>query len=94
VIAADGHVATNETCANPALLKALGRAHAWLRMLLQDKTDSIEDLARQANKHRGDIAPILRLAFLSPNITQAILEGSQPPDFTLAKLLDMDIPLS
>jgi hypothetical protein len=94
VIAADGRVATNETCANPALLKALGRAHAWIRMLLQGKADSIDELARQANKHRGDIAPILRLAFLSPNITQAILEGRQSSELRLAKILEMDIPLS
>jgi DNA invertase Pin-like site-specific DNA recombinase len=94
VIAADGRVVTNETCVNPALLKALGRAHAWVRMLLQGNANSVEDLARQANKHRGDIAPILRLAFLNPNITKAILEGRQPPELTLAKLLAMDIPLS
>jgi DNA invertase Pin-like site-specific DNA recombinase len=94
VLAANGCVATNETCANPSLLKALGRAHAWISMLLQGKAQSIEDLARQASKHRGDIAPILRLAFLSPSMTQAILEGRQPSDLTLSKFLEMDIPLS
>jgi hypothetical protein len=47
-------------------------------MLVQGKVNSIEELARQASKHRGDVAPILRLAFLSPNITQAILESRQP----------------
>ena len=32
--------------------------------------------------------PILRLSDLAPNITQAILDGRQPPDLTADKLLE------
>jgi hypothetical protein len=94
VLSADGRVLTPSANVDLALLKALGRAHAWLNMLLAGKAKSIEDLSRQAKKHRGDIWPILRLAFLSPEITRAILEGRQPPHFSLARLLASDIPLS
>ena len=36
---------------------------------------------------------LLRLAFLAPDLQRAILEGRQPSDLTLARLLDSDIPL-
>jgi len=94
VLAGDGRVLTMSADVDHALLKALGRAHAWVNMLIAGKAKSIEDLARQAKKHRGDIWPVLRLAFLSPDITKAILEGRQPSHLSLARLLECDIPLS
>ena len=36
---------------------------------------------------------ILRLAFLAPDLQQAILEGRQPKTLTLAHLIESDIPL-
>jgi site-specific DNA recombinase len=35
----------------------------------------------------------IRLAFLSPQITTAILEGRQPPELSLQHLLTRPIPL-
>jgi hypothetical protein len=36
---------------------------------------------------------MLRLAFLAPDLQHAILEGLQPREITLARLIDSDIPL-
>lgn len=33
------------------------------------------------------VGQIIRLAFLEPDITEAILDGKQPPDLTLQTLL-------
>ena len=47
-------------------------------------------------RHGWTNSPIkqrVRLALLSPAITAAILEGRQPPELTLHKLLQTPIPL-
>jgi DNA invertase Pin-like site-specific DNA recombinase len=94
VLSAQGSVASASPQSDPALIKAIARAHAWTGILLRGEAKSIADIARQVSKHRGDIAPILKLAFLSPDITRAILEGRQSPTLTLTRLLNSEIPLS
>ncbi len=37
---------------------------------------------------------MIRLAYLAPSITQAILDGTQPISLTLADLMKRDIPVS
>ena len=61
---------------NPALIKALVRAHAALEQLRAGR--------HQAVAH--DLARTLPLACLAPDITQAILDGTQPPNLTLGSL--------
>jgi hypothetical protein len=70
--------ATSSTPARPsaALIKALVRAHAGLDRLHAD--------VPAGPSH--DLARILPLAFLAPDITQAILDGTQPPELTLDQL--------
>jgi hypothetical protein len=60
---------------NPALIKALVRAHAGL-----DRLRAGTQVLAQ------DLASTLPLACLAPDITQAILDGTQPHDLTLDKL--------
>jgi site-specific DNA recombinase len=79
---------------DPALVKAIARAHAWAKMLMTGEVTSVDELAERANQHRGYVREVLRLAFLSPDITRSILEGGQRQDLTLAALLETDIPLS
>jgi hypothetical protein len=56
-------------------------------VLLQDGTyDSIEDLADASNLHSKVVRQNLRLAFLSPEVTSAILEGSQPANLSLTRI--------
>ena len=60
------------------LLQAVVRAHGWLADLAAGRYSSIEDLARAANVHEKIIRQGLRLAFLSPDLTSAILDGERP----------------
>jgi site-specific DNA recombinase len=72
---------------DPVLIRALRQAHARLH---KDPSggptlDAAPDMIRARR--------ILRLAFLSPHLQRAILEGRQPRGLTLARLIDSDIPL-
>jgi len=80
--------------ADMALIKAVARAHRWRQMLLDGEATSIEALAIRFNLDRGHVGLVLNLAFLSPDLTRAILCGEQPPGLRLTHLLDADIPLS
>lgn len=79
---------------DPALLKAIARAHRWKAWLLSGEVRSVEDLAVQVGQERRHVGRTLSLAFLSPSLTRQILRGEQPAGLRLSILLDSDIPLS
>lgn len=76
-----------------ATIKALARAHRWRQMLLKGEVRSVQALAKESDLYRGHVRLTLNLAFLSPNLTRAILRGEQPPGLRLTHLLNGDIPL-
>ncbi len=78
-----------------ALIKAVARAFAWPEALESGKSQSISGLAR-ANGYTDDhhTRRILKLAFLAPDIVEAILQGRQPQGVTLSHILQVDLPLS
>ena len=61
----------------PELVQALVRAHLWLKQLQDGTYGSIEELGRAAKIHPKNIRLGLRLAFLAPRTTKAIIEGDQ-----------------
>ncbi len=73
----------------------MARAFAWRDALESGEARSISDLAR-ANGYTDDhhTRRILKLAFLSPDIVEAILQGRQPLGVTLSHILQVDLPLS
>ena len=73
------------------LIKAVARAHAWAEEWKAGA--SLPDIARSIGWTTSPLRQRLKLAFLSPAIVQAILEGRQPADLSLEKLLRTDIPL-
>lgn len=78
------HVATN---ADPALLKALGRAFRWKRLLDDGTYASVSDIARAEKLDRTYVGDVLRLTLLAPGIVEAILEGKQEEGVTLPVLM-------
>lgn len=67
-------------------LSALVRAHNWHSLLLAEKFDSIDNLASAYKIPPRRIRNELRLAFLAPDITAAVLDGAQPAITNLANL--------
>jgi hypothetical protein len=78
------HVATN---ADPALLKALGRAFRWKRLLDDGTYVSVSDIARAEKLDRTYVGDVLRLTLLAPGIVETILEGRQEEGVTLPVLM-------
>ncbi len=74
---------------DPYLVKAIVRAHRWFEMLKTHHVKSVAEIAEQENIPRNYISSLLPLAFLAPNITEAILDGQQPADLRLDKLLKL-----
>lgn len=71
--------------ADPSLVKAIARAHAWLEDL---KTGlSYKEIASRDGIDDRLIARTIRLAFLAPDITMAILTGKEPAGLTSQKLI-------
>jgi site-specific DNA recombinase len=62
---------------NQKLLQAVVRAHVWLKDITSSRYQSVEDLANAAGLHPKIVRQGLRLAFLSPSMTSAILEADQ-----------------
>ena len=76
-----------------SLVKAIARAYD-LRHRLECSGDiGLHDLAREDGCSRPYVSSMIRLAYLAPAITQAILDGSQPSPLTLADLMQRDIPV-
>jgi site-specific DNA recombinase len=68
------------------LIHALALAHMWLKALSDGTHNSIEELAAVAKWNPKVIRKVLRLAFLAPDITEAIILGSQPKSLTVSEL--------
>ena len=69
------------------IVKALVRAHRWRNMLEANLFASVRELARAERINESYLCRVLRLSLLSPTLTEAILNGQQPEDLDLARLL-------
>lgn len=72
---------------DPALLKAVVRAHEWRHRLEEGKDKSTRGLARSLGVTHGYVRQLLPLAFLSPDVTEAIMNGRQDTTLSLPDLL-------
>jgi hypothetical protein len=75
------------TKADPALLKALGRAFRWKRLLDDGIYASVSDIARAEKLDRTYVGDVLRLTLLAPVLVEAILEGRQGEGVSLPELM-------
>jgi DNA invertase Pin-like site-specific DNA recombinase len=69
------------------LIKLLVRAHRFNTSLVQSEGVAFAALAVREGVSRSYFTRVVRLSYLAPDITQAILDGRQPRDLTAQKLL-------
>ena len=82
------------TKARDGFVKALRAARRWLDELLSDPTKSIESLAARESKSERSIRMTLSLAFLSPVLAEAAMEGRLPRGFSVGRLTDLPMAWS
>ncbi|WP_052402984.1 hypothetical protein [Muricoccus aerilatus] len=79
---------------NPTLVRLIVRAHALHDALLTSGDASLENIAAREGVSRSYLARLVRLAYLAPSLTEAILLGSQPAAITPSRLMrDTRLPL-
>ena len=71
-----------------SLVKALARAFRWKRMLESGEFATIAELAEREGIASSYMTRVLRLTLLAPDIVDAILDGKQGPEVTLARMLE------
>ena len=69
------------------------RAHSWYERLLNGQVKNSEELAAKLGLGTSYVSRVLPFACLAPDIVESILDGTQPPDLSFAKMA-RNIPLS
>ena len=83
----------SEAKPDPSLIKLIVKAHRLHDNLLSENL-GIGDIARSQGVHHSYVSRLIRLAFLSPEITEAILDGRQPLGLTATRLMQVSrLPL-
>ena len=73
--------------ADNTLVKALARAFRSKRMLESGEFTTIAELSEREGIASSCMTRVLRLTQIRPDLVEAILDGRQGPDVTLAKLM-------
>ncbi len=76
------------------LVGLVADAKPWMAELLNNEAASVQEITDREHLRSGSVSRILPLAFLAPDITSAILHGTQPASLSAKSLRDLkDLPL-
>jgi site-specific DNA recombinase len=79
--------AEDQTSADPSLLRIIARAHHIQARLIQNPKLSVHDIAREEHVSAAYLYTLLRLPWLAPDITTAIINGRKPPQLSAQTLM-------
>lgn len=94
ITAPNGSGAVQRAQHDPALLKAIARAHHWLDQLLAGRAKTLRDLAALEGVKEPYIRKMMPLAFLPPATLRAVLDGRGPVTLTADTVARQGLPLS
>ena len=77
----------DQTAADPSLLRIIARAHDIQARLIQNTELTVHDIAREERVSAAYIYNLLRLPWLAPDITTAIVNGRQPQQLNAMTLM-------
>src|SRR5262249_17515297 len=77
----------DQTAADPSLLRIVARAHDIQAPLSQNTELTVHDVAREEYVTAAYIYTLLRLPWLAPDITTAIVNGRQPQQLNAMTLM-------
>ena len=69
------------------MIKAIARGFRWRKLLETGVYGTIEEIAAAEKINSSYVSRLLRMTLLAPEIVEAILDGRQPADMTLAALV-------
>ena len=72
--------------ADPQLQLLVAQAHRWNAILVRGQASTVRALSQQVGVLEYEVSRVLPLAYLAPDIVEAILEGRQPIELTANKL--------
>ena len=68
------------------LIDLVARTRGWFEKIVKGEVGTVREIARLENLDEGDVSRFLPLAFLAPDIVEAILSGRQPVGLTAERL--------
>jgi site-specific DNA recombinase len=71
---------------NAVLVRQIAKARRWLSLLASGEAQSVREVARGEGLSASDVSRIIPLAFLSPELVEAIAEGDAGPRLSVDAL--------
>lgn len=72
--------------ARDALLKGIARSRLWLDEILSGAANSFDEIAAREGLVERHIRFLMPLAFVAPQVIEAIADGAAPADLTVSRL--------
>jgi site-specific DNA recombinase len=86
LVASNGPVTLSHPESTKAIQKALKNALTWNQSLLNGKASTLTELAKKEKVAQRYICDLIKLAYLAPDVMEAIIEGEIPTGLTLDRL--------
>lgn len=92
IVAPDAKIADRrpiQSKTRATLLRGIANGRAWLDELVAGRAADIEAIAKREHRSNRSIAMMISLAFLSPHIVEAAVDGRLPRGVGVRRLVDL-----